>query len=158
MKSYHMTTADVSVSVDLPRSSVYNAARVKGSLPNVKLGGRLYFAPEDVRNWNHKRLNAKPFNVDTAEPIGGGQNGYRDPETNKLMGQTIRPGYWTAFGYAIWLQCKREEDENTPFGTLRYRMRDKALPVLRILAEADEEPTPLNKFKKKGFFRSLFSV
>ena len=69
MKSYHMTTADVSVSVDLPRSSVYNAARVKGLLPNVKLGGRLYFAPEDFRNWNHKRLNAKPFNVDTAEPI-----------------------------------------------------------------------------------------
>ena len=156
MKSYHMTTADVSVTLNISPASVRNL-NTTGRLPNKTFGGINYYSPTDVDKVSNENYFI-PATIKTVCPTGVGLNGHRDPETNKLMGQTIRPGYWTAFGSAIWLQCKREEDENTPFGTLRYRMRDKALPVLRILAEADEEPTPLNKFKKKGFFRSLFSV
>ena len=155
MKSYHMTTADVSVTLNISPASVRNL-NTTGRLPNKTFGGINYYSPTDVDKVSNENYFI-PATIKTVCPTGVGLNGHRDPETNKLMGQTIRPGYWTAFGSAIWLQCKREEDENT-VGPLYLRMREKALTVLRILAEADEEPTPLNKFKKKGFFRSLFSV
>ena len=139
MKNYNLTTDNVSTTLNI----------LPASVPNLD-------ADEETIRSDYDSLFI-PHTIETVCPTGGGLNGHRDPETNKLMGQTIRPGYWTAFGSAIWLQCKREEDENT-VGPLYLRMREKALTVLRILAEADEEPTPLNKFKKKGFFRSLFSV